>query len=87
MTRTANTIRNYTAGDTLTLQVTAKETDGTIIPLSGAELVYGLAEDKNSTPVFTKDTTNGGIQINEASNGKFRVEIEPADTESLKGTF
>ncbi|QSG06391.1 hypothetical protein [Halapricum desulfuricans] len=86
MTIQSRNITHY-AGDSLTLRVTTKEEDGSRVDLTSTEIEWVLAESVSSTPDVVKGTSTGGITITDAVNGEFEIDLVPADTEALVGSY
>lgn len=74
------------AGDSKTLVVTAKDEDGAAVDITDATIRWQLARSVSTTALVTK-SIGDGVTITDGSGGVFEVELENADTESLKGEF
>lgn len=74
------------AGDTLILEITAKDSDGSALDLSGLTLKWSLARTNTSTALLTK-TVGSGITVTDAALGKFKVELTPSDTDKFSGEY
>jgi hypothetical protein len=81
--------RNFThyAGDTLTIRVTTKYADGSIVDLTGSNLEWVLAKSVSDSPDISKSTSSGGIVVSDAEAGRFEIKLDPVDTESLSGSY
>ena len=75
------------ANDTILFRFTAREDDGTIIPLTGVEIVWMLARSKDSTPILVKNTLDAEIRIVDAAGGRFNVELARAETAGFAGQY
>ena len=75
------------AGSTTLFRFTAREDDGTIIPLTGVEIVWLLARSKDSTPLLEKNTLDGEVVIVDAAAGRFNVELTREETAAFSGQY
>jgi len=73
--------------DTLLFRFTAREDDGTIIPLTGVEIVWMLSRTADMPPILVKSTLDSEIQIVDAAGGKFNIEIPREETAILSGQY
>lgn len=75
----------YIAGDTalLKVDVTLEDSDGD--SLIDTDIMFVLSAKSGGKPIIKK-TLNNGIQITDADAGKFEIEINPEDTESIGKT-
>lgn len=73
--------------DTLLFRFTAREDDGSVIPLTGTVIVWMFARDKKSTPLIVKNSLDSHIQIVDAAGGKFNVELSRDETAALDGQY
>ena len=74
------------SGDTKRLQFTVTDAAGTAVDLTGATITWVLAAKLGGTTLLTK-TIGFGITVNDASAGRFHVDLDPADTAALAGTY
>ena len=74
------------AGDTLILEITAKDSDGTALDLTGLTVKWSLARVNTSPALLTK-TVGSGITVTNAALGQFKVELTPTDTASFSGEY
>ncbi len=81
---TENTMK---AGSTVLFRFTAREDDGTIIPLVDVEVVWILARDAASTPILVKSSLDSEIPFVDPANGKFTVELSREETAVLNGPY
>lgn len=88
----ANNLRMY-RGDTLNIDFQVKDDDGSVVDLSGATAWFTVKDqltDSDASAIFqyqaTEPTATTGITWTNASQGKYRVSINPADTDNLGDT-
>ena len=74
------------SGDTKVLRVTATEADGSPLNLIGIDITWVLAKKVTAPAILTK-TIGAGITVTDAPNGIFEVNLTPADTADLKGSY
>ena len=74
------------AGDTVVMNVTATESDGTAMNLASLNILWALAKSNVSAAVLTKTMSNG-ISVIDATAGKFRVTLSKEDTKALSGVY
>lgn len=75
------------SGDSKQLNITATESDGTAIDLTGVSAIkWSLFSTTNGTEILTK-TLGSGITVTTALSGVFAVVLDPADTTSLSGEY
>lgn len=72
----------YFSGDSLVLTFTVLKPDATPKDLTGATVVWGLANAQGKGLRLSKNAS-----ITDAVNGVCTVTLSPADTASLSGTF
>lgn len=75
------------SGSDVLFRFTARESDGTIIPLVDVELVWMLSRSFTSEPILTKNSLDSEIQIVDPANGKFSVELTSEETALLNGQY
>jgi phage terminase large subunit-like protein len=75
-------LRHFTlaAGDSATLSVTATDSAGSALNLTGSTLEWVLSDGRQAQ--VTK-TDSDGITVTNAAGGLFTVSLNPADTTSL----
>lgn len=81
-------IKDYIRGDTRLINITCKASDGTVLDLTGATLVFTVSSSKtpavSDIPVLQKTVTSH----TNPTAGLTRVTINPADTASVAdGTY
>ena len=80
------------AGDTKRLRFTLTDgdSDGAALDISDTVVTWqaskGNAARFSAVPALTK-TMGGGVTVTDEMNGKVTVELLPADTQALNGTF
>lgn len=74
------------AGDYITLDFTAKEESGAALNLTGLTLKWSLGRTSDGPALLTK-TVGTGITVTDAAAGKFKVELDPADTQKFSGDY
>ncbi|MDB9247463.1 hypothetical protein PN419_00380 [Halorubrum ezzemoulense] len=72
----------YVAGDTALVELTITNSNGNPKQLGGAEIVFALAEYRGADPLVTK-TTDDGITIVDAENGRVDIRVSGNDTATL----
>lgn len=73
------------AGDDKRLEVTVLDEDDVVVNLTGASAIrWKLARSVRSAALVSYDLTDN-IAIIDATAGRFNVNLDAADTESLKG--
>ena len=70
------------SGDNLDLVYTIKDTNGSVVDLTGGSISWTAVISGTSTAVITK----AGV-LTDPSNGITTVSLDPADTSSIKGTY
>lgn len=73
-------------GDTKTLVIDIKDTNSTIVDITGVAVNYVVYKGTSGTVVITK-TTISGVSITDPSNGIFEIYLLPVDTENLLGYY
>jgi hypothetical protein len=73
----------FANGDTVSLDFTATDSDGTAFDLTGATIKWQLTSRPGATAILTKQSGGTGISITDAPGGKFTVAIDPTDTVSV----
>ena len=68
-------------GDTKILEFTVKDSDGTVVDITGSTSKWEAA--RGGRTATTKNIAKSGISPSDPTNGKFQVTIDPADTSSL----
>lgn len=75
---------NVFRGDSKTIEKTLSDEDGVIVDLTGAELRFSVKIDRfllDADALISKDSiVPDGITITDATGGKFKVDIDAADT-------
>lgn len=74
------------SGDSKTLKFTIRDQNDAIKDITGATATWAAAKRKTSSTLISK-TSGSGITITDATNGLLEVELDPADTEALKGDY
>lgn len=79
-------------GDTHILEYTVLDQNGATMDLTGLlDIQWGLANDVGSNRLITKTLRTSGVlllnQLISAQKGKFRVILDPTDTQFLNGKF
>ena len=74
------------SGNTRVLRVTVLDQDEVVVDITGATAEFIMAKRPGKSAVVTK-TVGSGIVITDATNGLLEITLEPADTETLSGTF
>jgi hypothetical protein len=84
MTMLKQDVKNYVSGDTLPINVTAKDETGAILDLTGAALVYEVStgEEPTQPPMLTK-TIGSGITVVSAAAGTFTITLTAGETASM----
>lgn len=75
--------------NTSTLEIQAFHENGSVVLLSGCDVLMCLKTDQsmpNSQAVITKGTLLGTITLTDPLNGKFRTRIETEDTDQFTET-
>ena len=75
------------AGNEITLNFTAKKSDGTILNLSGLGIEWAIARTNSSPVLLLKTLAGGGVTVRDAAAGLFSVVIPPSDTEKFFGDY
>lgn len=72
-------------GDDKRPEITVKDDEGNAVNLDGASIEWGAFDPADGSTVgsLSKTTSDGGININDAPNGKFIVKIDASDTDSV----
>lgn len=71
-------------GDSKVLNVTVRDTLGALVDLTGVTIIFALAKNAKSEPLFTK-AVGSGITIPDPEGGVFEVVLDPENTRGLKG--
>lgn len=89
MTHNAQSIEGYHSGDTLIIKVSVVDSDENAVDIRDADITYAIADSQSGTATqqVTKTVSGGGITITDGKNGKFEIDIAPADTADLTGSF
>ena len=68
---------------------TVRDAAGGIIPINDVqEIEWDASRDATSPAVLVKTKTGGGIQfVTDGTDGQFRVNISPSDTQNLSGFY
>lgn len=74
------------AGDTVVLNVSAKEADGSVLDLTGLSIMWAIGRPNNSTALLSKSVGHG-VEIVNAQNGEFRVTLTKDETATLNGSY
>ncbi len=84
------------SGDTKRLNYTVKDGAGVVIDITGGTFRWGLSKlgkpvtagepSPQGSPLLTK-TVSSGITLTAPTLGELRVDLDPADTADLKGSF
>lgn len=76
-------------GETKTLLVTIRTSEGKAAKLGGAKLIMtARAAITDATPLFVKDNdANGGIEVTDANEGKASITLDSDDTTQDPGTY
>ena len=74
------------AGDTVVLNVSAKEADGSVLDLTGLSIMWAMGRSNNSTALLSKSVGHGVTIVN-AQNGEFRVTLAQNETATLNGSY
>jgi hypothetical protein len=77
---------SLTAGDTKTLVVTVRDTDGSAVNIVGATIHWRCAKSFNKTAAVLKSTSDG-ITISDGANGQMTIQLDADDTEDLVGLY
>lgn len=79
MSRSQN-IDDFHAKETWTILATLHGSDKDVLDITGATVTwYMTAPDDLATKLLTASTAGGEITITDATNGKIKIEIPPAD--------
>jgi hypothetical protein len=73
----------FVEGDSAKITVEIENDDGTPLDLTGKSVVFSLAPYPGRETVVSKSTTDGDVQITDATNGVAVVELSPEDTSDL----
>jgi len=75
---------NVFRGDSKTIEKTLVDSDGVAVDITSAEFRFSVKKDRllaDTDALISKDNVGGGgITIVDATTGKFKVEIDAADT-------
>ncbi len=85
MTTTENLPKNndrYVAGDTVEIEVTVTNDDGSTKDLRGADIQFALSRYAGANPLFTR-TVGDGIEFVDATAGELLIRIDGDDTVDL----
>ncbi|TQQ81864.1 hypothetical protein [Halonotius roseus] len=52
-----------------------------------SEIFWALAKTVSDETLVLKESAGPGINLTDAENGEFEIDLVPADSESLLGTF
>lgn len=74
------------AGDSKTLNITIQDADGDPVDITDWTFKWQAAKSVSKTALISK-TSAGGISIIDPEAGQIEVEIDPADTDTLKGEY
>jgi len=80
------------SGDTLTLEVTVNDSSGSAVDLTAATFTWAMSKKSNSAvaprgaALLTKALASG-VTLIDAATGRIDITLDPADTESLAGTY
>jgi len=80
------------SGDTLVLEVTVKNASATAVDLTAATFAWAMSKKSASAvapqgaALLTKALASG-ITLIDAATGRIDITLDPADTESLAGTY
>lgn len=89
MTKTSQNVGEswtYYSGDTLLIEVSVEKDDGSAKDLTDASVEYGISSKPGSETLVSK-TTPDGVTITDAGNGEIEIQIDPADTEEMDGSY
>ena len=75
------------SGDTVTIRFTAREADGSLINITGMEIVWQLAREGATDPVLVKSVTDTTVTITDGAGGKFEIKLTPDETVDLLGDY
>jgi hypothetical protein len=79
----------YFSGDALLLQVTVRDSSGSVLDLAAfglTEATWVLAKKQGAAPLVTKTIGSGVVITTPPGNdGRLDITIDNADTEALKG--
>lgn len=87
MTATGQNFTMY-QGDTLELEVTVTDptNNDAVVDLTNCSLTWVLYRQNQAGVILTK-TVGSGITITDASNGEFKITLDPSDTLNLYGLY
>lgn len=77
----------FYAGDSLRVVVSVTDDGGGVKNISGASVRWVLADEEGDAPILEKSTDGGGVTITAPTDGVFEVQLDPADTEELRGVY
>lgn len=76
------------SGDTLDIQITVTDQDGTAVNLTDHTINWALCTNQNTTPPLVVKSTGGyGVTITNAVGGVFKVALVPTDTAAFSGIY
>lgn len=73
------------AGDSQLLSVAVTDISGNAVDISACTVKWAAV--RGQTQVIYKDTSNGGVTIDDATHGKYSVHLLSSDTTNLIGTY
>lgn len=74
------------AGDSKEINVQVTDS-GNAKNIVGATIVWAMMNSPDNQNYIVKKSTDGGILITDGENGRFRISLDPADTEEVTGGF
>lgn len=85
----ANQDFEMVAGESKTIIASVTDKDGLPYGLTGATIIWELQRDiaQSTGADLVKSTANGGIVIADSLGGIFKINLDPADTETLSGHY
>ncbi len=91
-----NSLIEMFSGDTKRLNYTVKDSAGTVIDITTATFRWALSklaksgtagEPSPQGPAIVSKSIGSGITLTAPTLGELRVDLDPADTADLKGSF
>lgn len=73
-------------GDTVALDFSIVDAAGDAVDLTGATVRWQMSRSVQATAILSK-SVGSGITVTNAAGGLFTVDLAPADTVDLAGTF